>query len=434
MLGRTFLLVATLVSFLSLFGSASAQTAATDSDWLNWRGPSQNGFTKQTGFPTSLDSKTLKWKTALPGKGCSTPIVVGDAIYVTSPTGDKDALVSLDRSGEQNWVCKFGLQDKGKHRNGSGSNASPVSDGKAIFVYFKSGTLAAVEPDGEIRWQVDLIKKFGKVNIFWDHGTSPVLTSKHLIFARIHGGKSWVAAFDKTTGKIAWKVDRNFKTPIEGDHCYSTPVVIKHDDVESILVWGAEHLTIHNAADGEVTWSCGGFNVDKIKLWPSVASPLVVGDMVIVPSGRDDKKIPILHGVRIESMAMGDQTDSAHVWKRTDVSTFVPSPTAHDGKVYLVRDRGQVECLDPKTGDSIWSDSLPRNRNKYYSSPLITDGLIFAPREDGVVFTIGIADGKFSLRSTDDLKESVISSPIPMGNNVLVRGERHLFCFGKTSN
>ena len=101
--------------------------------------------------------------------------------------------------------------------------------------------------------------------------------------------------------------------------------------------------------------------------------------------------------------------------------------------MYLVRDRGQVECLDPKTGESVWSDSLPGNRNKYYSSPLIADGLIFAPREDGVVFTIGIADGKFSLQSTDDLKESVISSPVPLGNNVLVRGERHLFCFGKTT-
>lgn len=431
MLGRTFLLVATFALFLSILGSASAQTETAGSDWLNWRGPSQTGFTQQTGFPTSLDSQTLKWKTALPGKGCSTPIVVGESIFVTSPTGDKDALVSLDHSGKENWVCKFGLQDKGKHRNGSGSNASPVSDGEAVFVYFKSGTLAAVELDGEIRWQVDLIKKFGKVNIFWDHGTSPVLTSKHLVFARMHGGKSWLAAFDKTTGEIAWKVDRNFKTPVEGDHGYSTPVVFKHNDVESILVWGAEHLTIHNASNGEVTWSCGGFNVDKVKLWPSVASPLVVGDMVIVPSGRDDKKIPILHGVRIEST--GDQTESAHIWKRTDVSTFVPSPTANDGKVYLVRDRGQVECLDPKTGESVWSDSLPGNRNKYYSSPLIADGLIFAPREDGVVFTIGIADGKFSLQSTDDLKESVISSPVPLGNNVLVRGERHLFCFGKTT-
>ena len=296
-----------------------------------------------------------------------------------------------------------------------------------MFAYFKSGTLAAVELDGTIRWQIDLVEKFGKAKMFWSHGTSPVLTEKHVIMARICEGDSWLAAFDKQTGQLAWRVERNYKTPKEGDQGYATPLVMEHAGVESLLVWGAEHLTLHDAADGKVVWSCGGFNVDKIKLWPSVASPVLIDDMIVVPSGRNDKRKPILHGIKMAGE--GDQTETAHQWKREDVSTFVPTPCVWNKQIYLMRDKGEVECLDPKTGKNIWSDKLPKSRSNFYSSPLVADGVIYAPREDGVVFTINITDG-FSLESTDDLGESVIGSPIVFGNRVLVRGEKHLFCFG----
>ena len=420
--------LASAIVLLSL-QPAFAQTEAvsTSSDWLNWRGPSQNGSSVQTGLPQALSPKELQWKTPLPGTGCSTPIVVGGAVYLTAPEQGKDAVLRLDETGTKKWVCSFGKENPGRHRNGSGSNASPVSDGKGVFAYFKSGTLAAVELDGAIRWQVDLVEKFGAAKMYWSHGTSPVLTKDHVIMARICEGGSWVAAFDKQTGDVAWKVDRNYKTPKEGDQGYATPMVIDHAGVESILVWGAEHLTLHDASDGKTVWSCGGFNVNKVKLWPSVASPTLVGDMIIVPSGRNDKRKPILHGIQMTGE--GDQTKTAHQWKRDDVSTFVPTPCVWNEQVYLVRDKGEVECLDPKSGDTIWSDKLPKSRSNFYSSPLVADGLIFAPREDGVVFTIKIGDGEFSLESTDDLGESVIGSPIVFGNRILVRGEKHVFCF-----
>jgi len=109
--------------------------------------------------------------------------------------------------------------------------------------------------------------------------------------ARMHQGESWLAAFDKATGEMAWKVPRNYKTPVECDHGYSTPLVIQHQGKESILVWGAEHLTIHNATDGQLTWSCGNFNPDGNKLWPAIATPVLVGDMAIIAYGRNDLPI-----------------------------------------------------------------------------------------------------------------------------------------------
>ena len=176
-----------------------------------------------------------------------------------------------------------------------------------------------------------------------------------------------------------------------------------------------------------MTWSCGGFNLKKVGLWPAVASPVLVEDMIVVPSGRNDKRKPILHGIKMAGE--GDQTETAHQWKREDASTFVPTPCVRDKKIYMVRDKGEVECLDPKTGETIWADKLPKSRSNFYSSPLVADGMIYAPREDGVVFTIKVSDEKFELAATNDLGESTIGSPIVFGNQVLVRGQKHLFCF-----
>ena len=196
--------------------------------WPRWRGPHDSGSVDGGQYPTTFDAQTYSWRTALPGVGCSTPIVLGDTIYLTAPVEQKDAVLAFDMSGRQTWAATFGKENAGKHRNGSGSNASPVTDGKGIFVYFKSGTLAAVETDGSIRWQTNLVERFGKDTLYWDHGTSPVLTDKHVVMARMHHGESWLAAFDKQSGDMAWKVARNFETPQEGDHGYSTPLMIEH--------------------------------------------------------------------------------------------------------------------------------------------------------------------------------------------------------------
>lgn len=406
--------------------SARLGFAAEPVEWRSWRGPLGNGSVEQGNYPVKFGADDYLWRTELPGKGCSTPILLEGMIYLTSPAEGNDALLCYDLDGAEKWRAVFGKENAGKHRNGSGSNASPVTDGEAVFVYFKSGTFAAVELDGTVRWKTDLVERFGKDTLFWDHGTSPVLTEKHVIMARMHQGESWLAAFDKATGDIAWKVARNYETPTECDHGYTTPLVIQHQGKESILVWGAEHLTIHNAADGQVSWSCGNFNPGANKLWPAIATPVIVGDMVVIAYGRNDRGTPRLHGVRLTGS--GDVTETNHVWRRDDVGTFVPTPVVYKGQVILVRDRGEVASIDPATGKTIWEGAFPKHRANYYSSPLIAGDKLFAPREDGVVFVAGVANNKFEVLSENDMGESVIGSPIPASNRILIRGESHLFC------
>ena len=417
-----------MILILSVSFSCSLTLNAADLNWPSWRGPNANGSTESGGFPTQWTIESLAWKTPLPGKGCSSPIVWKRQIFITSPIDGNDAIMSFDENGKRLWQTTFGKENPGKHRNGSGSNPSPATDGKTIFANFKSGTLAATNLSGDVIWETNLVERFGPDTLFWDHGSSPVITSKSVVVVRMHKGESWLAAFDKSTGDLQWKIPRNYQTPVECDHGYSTPIVINFMSEEALLVWGAEHLTIHRVSDGKVVWTCGDFNPDKNRLWPSIASPVVSQDMAVIAYGRNDRGHPRLHGIRLSGS--GDVTATHRIWKRDDISTFVPSPVEYKGRVYMVRDRGQVECLDPQKGETIWSDAFPKNRSAFYSSPLIAGGILYAAREDGVVFAAEIED-RFKLLAEVDMQEPIIASPVPFGDRILLRGYENLFCVGK---
>jgi len=397
-------------------------------DWPHWRGANDDGVAEAGSYPVKWsDTENLLWKVSLPGKGCSTPIIWKRRIYLTAPADGEDAALSFDWSGKLLWQTKLGTERAGKHRNGSGSNPSPITDGKSLFVYFKSGNLAALDLDGKIRWQTNLVQAFGKDTLYWDHGASPVLTEKFVVMVRMHHGESWLTAFDKTTGTMRWKVARNYETLIEGDHSYSTPRVIRQHGKEALLIWGGEHLTAHDANNGKLLWTCGGFQADSKANWPVVATPVVVGDIAILPFGRSDRNQPFLYGVKLGGS--GDVTATHRLWRRSDTGTFVPSPAVWEGRIYLARDRGEVECLDPVTGKIIWSDAFPKASANFYSSPVIADGKLYTVREDGVAFVASVKD-KFELLAENAMGESVVASPVLLENRLFIRGEKHLFCLG----
>lgn len=410
----------------SITAGLGVSSLAQQADWPRWRGPLDNGSAPVAGVPTKLDESTLAWKVELPGKGCSTPIVLGQAIYLTVPVDGNDAVQSYDFEGKLLWQVVFGPEAPGKHRNGSGSNPSPVSDGKAVFVAFKSGLLAAVNGDGSLRWKTNLVERFGPVNLFWDFGSSPALSEKNVVVARMHNGESWLAAFDKMTGELQWKTARDYEVPREVDNGYTTPQVIQYEGREALLSWGSDHLTIHSASDGKLLWSCTGFNPDSTPLWPAVASPVLVKDTAVVCFGRADKGSPRLFGIKVKGF--GDAGSSAHLWKREEVSSFVPSPAAYKGLVYILSDRGQVACIDPATGAAVWTSEMPRSSANFYASPVIVDGLMYAAREDGALFVARV-EGGFELLSESKVDDRIIAALVPAAGRVFARGNIGLYSF-----
>jgi outer membrane protein assembly factor BamB len=400
---------------------------AVSPNWPAWRGPDDTGSTAVGTYPVKWDTNKVLWKVALPGKGCSTPIIWNKRIYLTAPIEGVDGALAFDWAGKLQWQTTFGKEEAGKHRNGSGSNPSPATDGRSVFVYFKSGTFAALDLAGKIRWQTNLVQAFGPDTLYWDHGISPVLSEKYAIMLRMHHGESWIAAFDKSTGELRWKVPRNYETPVEGDHGYNSPLVLHHNGKEQLLVWGGMHLTLHDISSGKEVWSFGdGFNPESKPNWPTVASLVIAGDIAVVPYGRADRGQPRLHGIKI-SDGRGAKSENARIWKRDDTGTFVPTPALYKDRVYLVRDRGEVECIDPATGKSLWSNAFPKASSNFYSSPVVASGKLYAAREDGIVFVANVEE-KFELLAENDLGERVIASPVPVANRLFIRGEQHLFC------
>ena len=392
-------------------------------NWPAWRGEDASGSTTHGNYPSELNQKkNLLWKAPLPDKGCSTPIVWENSILLTSPINGEDSVLSFSMGGEKNWQTKIGPERKGRHLNGSGSNPSVVTDGKNLYALFKSGNLACLNFDGKIIWKKDL-SSYGKDTLYWDFGTSPILTSKHLIVALMRKGNSWLLAFDPKTGQVAWEKERNYKTPPECDHSYATPTLIEHKGKEAILVWGAERLSAHSAKNGDMHWVSTGFNPKQKKNWVVVGSQVVVGDIAIVPYGRGTH----MKGVRMGGT--GDITESNLLWTRTDTGCFVPSPAVAHGKVYVLRDRGEVHCIDPKTGKSHWEDAFPRASSSYYGSPTVAGNKLYAPREDGVILIADISKG-FKFLGEFDMGERVIASPVPVNDKILIRGEKNLLCFG----
>jgi len=405
---------------------AASVSPSSTADWARWRGYQDRGHQPAGLYPTQLDPARATWKAPLPGKGCSTPIVWKAHVYLTAPIAGRDAVLAFKPDGQVLWQTSLGPETPGKHRNGSGSNPSPAADSSGIYVHFKSGTLAALEPSGAVRWQTNLVEAYGRDTLYWDHGTSPVLTDSAVIMARMHQGESWLAAFDKATGQLRWKVARNFQTPTEGDHAYTTPLIVSHQGQQAILVWGAQHLTLHHPDDGRTLWSCGDFNPESKAYWPAVASPVVVHDIAIVPYGRSDRGEPRLHGIRLGGT--GDVTATHRVWLRKDTGTFVPSPAATDQHVILVRDRGEVEAVFATTGETAWKAAFPKASSSFYASPLIAGPNLYAAREDGKIFVAEVKDG-FRFLGEHDLGERVVASPIAIDGRLFIRGEQHLYCF-----
>jgi outer membrane protein assembly factor BamB len=411
--------------FLALCGAFA--TIAQCANWPNWRGPDFNGVVRDgKGFPTKWSStENVLWKIDLPGKGASTPIVWEDRIIVTCAIDKSNGVLCLDRNGKQLWHKTVGTEKPGKHGKATGCNPSAVTDGKLLYVYFKSGDLACLDMAGKIVWQQNLQKLFGEDTLWWDLGTSPVLTKENLVVAVMHSGPSYLAAFDKSTGKQAWKQDRNLGAPSEAAQSYSTPVVVNDGGKEILVVLGADHVTAHDAKSGAELWRVGGLNPTGQQYFRSISSPVVSDGIVVAPYARGSTLTAIKLGGK------GDVTKTHIAWSKDKLGADVPTPAAVDGKAYLCTDRGEVVCLDIKTGKQLWSGSPEKNRQAFSASPVVADGKIYITREDGKTFVLEQGN-EFKVVAANELAdEFVVATPVFVDGRILIRTAQHLYCISK---
>ena len=408
------------------FASALASQPALADNWPQWRGPNATGVATEGDYPVKFSAEEgIAWKAKLPGIGSSSPVVWGDAIFVTSIIDGKDGVSRFDLNGKEVWQKALGPGLQGKHRNGSGSNPSPATDGKHVVTYFKSGRVACFDFDGNKQWETNLQEQYGENTLWWDLGTSPVLAGDKVIIAVMQSGDSYLVALDVKSGDEAWKVKRQYVRAEESDHAYTTPQLVKLGGKDAIVTWGADYLTAHDVATGQQLWEQGPFNPENEQNWRVIASHAMGDGIAIVPFGRGK----FMAGVSLEGKNNGATNP---LWQEAgEVGPDVPTPLVAGGKVYVLLDSGKLSCRDLKTGDELWAGALPKDKDRYYASPVLASGKLYCTREDGMVFVVDVRSGfKLLTEEGNDMGERIIATPAPVRDSLIIRGETHLIRVG----
>ena len=392
---------------VALSAGAAAMNAATMIEvegegakyWSRWRGPSGQGIVK-SGKYTDKWSPTehVKWKTAVPGRGHSSPIVWGDRIFLTTEYDDgaRLSMLAFNRAtGKQLWetfVPTKGVEHV--YPKNSRASATAVTDGTLVYASFGTHGIAAFDFNGKLTWHTPV----GQLNNYHGSAGSPILHNGRIILYQDHRGTestgSFVAAYDKTTGKEVWKTPRVETTG------WGTPIVIRAGDREELIVSSQRKVYAYDPATGKELWTVGGLTFEVIP------TPVVAEGLVICSSGRQGPTIAIRPG------GSGDVTQTHVAWSSPKGSPFVPSGVVVDSVLYLVNDiQSVLTAHDVKTGEVLYQGRLGVAKKEGFSaSPIAFDGKVFFTNDDGETFVLK-AGREFNLLHVNQLGEQTLASP-----------------------
>ena len=256
--------------------------------------------------------------------------------------------------------------------------------------------------------------------------TSPLLDGDRLYMQLLHSNAQLVLALDKKTGGEIWKHERKTDARVESMHSYASPLMYRHDGDEYLVTHGSDYVTAHNLDDGSEIWRIGGFQGSSYnEYFRFVSSPVAGPGIIVAPSAKNGPTIGIN-----PSGAKGDITNSEgnYHWKWDQNTTDVPSPLIHDNLVYICRENGVLFCIDGKTGEEVYKQSVYRKRHR--GSPVYADGKIFLVAIDGTISVIK-AGREFELLATNKMEERMTASLAISDGIIYVRSYEALYAIGK---
>lgn len=410
---------------MGLFLLTLAVTTLQAADWPCWRGPDSLGVSAEKDLPTAWSKdQNIAWTAPVPGKGASSPIIVGDRVYVTSQTPDEGLHVTaIDRvRGAVLWDREVA---RGKlHANSIHNMASPtpVSDGRLVWALFGTGELACLDRDGKIVWQRNLVEEYGMFKLGHGYGSSPLLDDGKLFVVVMHQGSSYVLALDAKTGKNVWKKDRNLEPKDEARDSYSTPLFLRTGGRTQMVLEGAEVVTSYSPADGEVLWTTGDLKVKHS--FGRTISGLAFGDgvLVVVASGYQHRGYTV--GLKPDLKHDGDR----RLWTQPKFSPDCATPVVTAGHVFMITDDGNASCLDVQTGEPRWQQKLTTVNVKV--SPVAADGKVYFMNNQGNCYVVRAAP-KLEILATNELNEPTLSTPSISGGRLFLRTQGRVYCVGK---
>jgi len=429
------------VIVLGILGSGSVASGQAPPAWAQWRGPLGTGVAPDARPPIEWgESKNVRWKTAIPGKGHSSPVVWGDHIFLTTaiPYGDPVKPKFVRPGAHDNLATTFNhefvvlavsrktgkvlwqktvhkqIPHEAGHVTASLASASPVTDGEHVYAYFGSYGLYCLDMAGKLIWQ----KNLGEMHSKHGHGegASPALHGDTLIITWDQEEDSALIALDKRTGKPRWRVKR------DEDTSWATPIVVEHAGKAQVIVPGTNRLRGYDLETGAVIWECSGLSSNI------VASPVAAKGFVYAGSSYDTRA---MLAVRLDG-AKGDISGTKQVaWTRRKGTPYVPSPVLYGDTLYnLQHYQGVIVRLDVKTGDDQGGPFRLDAIDNAYSSPVGGGGRLYVTSRDGFTQVLQHGDRDLKTLAVNRLDDHFSASAALVGRDLILRGERHLYCLG----
>jgi outer membrane protein assembly factor BamB len=448
--------VSVLTILVGVTAFPAVQPLAAEPFWPQWRGPSATGVAPDANPPVEWsETKNVKWKTAIPGYGTSTPVIWGDQVFILTaiPTGrmgqqpaastsggasardqqgperrggpggrgsepppsevHQFVVMSVDRTdGSLRWqhIAREEVPHEGHHRDHGYASFSPITDGEHLYVFFGSQGLHAYDLEGNRKWEIDLGQL--RTRMGFGEGGSLAMHGNVLVVNWDHEGDDFIVGIDKRTGKELWRTERDEPST------WATPLVVTHDGSQQVVVNGTTRIRSYDLNNGKQIWECGGMTVNVIP------SPVAGHGMVYVTSGFRGSAL-----LAIELGHTGDLTDTdAVVWRHERNTPYVPSPLLYNERLYLFSgNTSMLSSFDAKTGAvKIEAERIP-GLSGVYASPVGAADRVYLVGREGQTVVIRNAD-TVDILASNSLDDRFDASAAITGSQLFLRGHQNLYC------
>lgn len=444
---------------------------AAESAWPQFRGPDANPVSERAGLPAkwSVD-ENVEWSVEVPGRGWSSPIVAGGKIFLTTATtegaskqpqigteysneyaaelsqqGLSDAevlekvvardielphevqlhyyLYCLDlESGQTLWRKEIhaGHPPGGRHRKNSFTSETPVTDGERVYVYIGNLGLYAYDLDGEQVWATPL--ESHPIYLDFGTGSSPALAGDQIVIINDNEEQQFLASFDKNTGRPLWRTDRDVKPRGEAARRsgWASPFLWKNELRTEIVTIGPG-IAISYDLEGRELWRLAGMGGNP------APSPFAVDGLLLLDGGKSRPLFAVRPGGSGDLTAQeGEPLHELVSWAAERTGTYIPTPVAYKGSIYVLFDTGIVARIDAKTGKQDYKARLDRDGAAFTSSPWAYGDKVFCLSETGDTYVFAAGE-KFELLGVNPLGEMAMATPAIVGDRLLVRTAGRLY-------
>lgn len=421
-----------------------------DNHWPQFRGADATGVVDDSaGIPESWSAtENVRWKTDVPGRGWSSPVVWGNRVFLTTVINNGESeepkkglyfggnrpippkslhewiVLCLDlKTGKKIWSkqAHSAPPKTSIHIKNSFASETPVTDGEHLYVVFGGVGVYCFDLDGNEIWRREL--EPSKTRFGWGTAASPVLHGDRLYLVNDNDDESYLLALDKMTGQQVWKVKRDEESN------WATPYLWKNDLRTEIVTPGSGKVRSYDL-DGNLLWSFSGMSSITI------ATPYVHRGLLLISSGYVGDSSRPLYAIRPGAsgdISLRDEETSNDwiAWSQPTGGPYNPTTIAYDGIVYVLHDRGLIATYDAADGSEIYSKKrLPKGR-AFTSSPWAYRGKIFCLNEDGKTFVIK-AGREFEVLHTNSLADDDMgmATPAIAGDRLLIRTAARIYCLG----